>query len=108
MQKNLGGMLKGITELQRKMEAVQKEIAEASFDGEAAQGLVKVTMTGKGEITRVVIDPSVMTEDAETLSDLVVVASRKAYDAKEAMAKAKLSGIASGLMPLGLKIPGLG
>ncbi len=108
MQKNLGGMLKGITELQKRMDAVQKEIAEATFEGAAAQGMVKVTMTGKGEIKSVSIDPSVMTEDAETVADLVTVAARKAYDSKEALAKQKLSGIASGLLPMGLKIPGLG
>jgi DNA-binding YbaB/EbfC family protein len=108
MQKNLGGMLKGIAQLQRKIDAVQKEIAEASFDGEAAAGLVKVTMSGKGEITRVEINPVVMAEDAETLADLVVVAARKAYDAKEAVSKEKLAAIAPGLGSLGLKIPGLG
>lgn len=108
MQKNLGGMLKGITELQKRMDAVQKEIAETNFEGSAAQGLVKVTMTGKGEVTRVTVDPTVLTEDAETVGDLVTVAAAKAYEAKEAMAKQKLSGIASGLLPMGLKIPGLG
>lgn len=108
MQKNIGGMLKGITELQKRMDAVQKEIAEATFDGSAANGLVKVTMTGKGEIKHVHIDPSVLTEDAETVGDLVTVAAGKAYEAKEALAKSKLSGIASGLLPLGIKLPGLG
>lgn len=108
MQKNLGGMLKGITQLQARMNAVQDEIAKATFDGVAAQGLVKVTMTGKGEITRIVIDPTVMTEDADTVADLVTVAAGKAHEAKEAMAKEKLSGIATGLLPLGMKLPGLG
>lgn len=108
MQQNMGKMLKGITELQKRVEAVQNEIAQAQFDGAAANGLVKVTINGKGELKSVVIDPSVLTEDAETVGDLVVVATNKAHEAKEAMAKQKLSGLGAGLLPLGLKIPGLG
>ncbi len=108
MQKNLGSMVKGIAQLQARMDTVQKEIAAASFDGEAANGLVKATINGKGELQRVHLDPSVMTEDAETVADLVTVAFRKAFDAKEDFSKTKLAGIATGLLPMGMKLPGLG
>jgi DNA-binding YbaB/EbfC family protein len=108
MQQNMGKMLKGITELQKRVDAAQKEIGEAQFEGSAANNLVKVTITGKGEFKRVVIDPSLLTEDAETIADLVMVAGNKANEATEALAKTKLSGIAGGMLPLGLKIPGLG
>lgn len=103
-------MLKGISELQKRMAAVQTELEAASFTGESAEGIVKVTITGKGELTRVVIDPMAMTEDPETLADLVVVASRKAHAAKEVVAKEKLATLTVGALPFGLKIPmsGLG
>lgn len=108
MQKNLGGMLKTITELQKRVDKIQKEIAAQSFNGEAAQGLVKATVTGKGEVTHLTIDPTAMTEDAETLAALVLVALGKANEAKEAFSKEKLGGVASGLLPMGFKLPGLG
>lgn len=108
MSANLGKMLKGLTAMQAKMDTIQAELGAAVFEGEAAQGLVKVSVTGKGEIKRVVIDPSVLTEDADTIGDLVVVAAKKAHDAKELVAKQKLATVSSGLLPLGLKIPGLG
>jgi DNA-binding YbaB/EbfC family protein len=108
MQPNIGKMLKGMQELQRRMDTIQTELGDAVFEGEAANGLVKVSVTGKGEIKRVVIDPSVMTEDSDTVADLVVVAAKKAHDAKEVVAKQKLASVSSGLLPLGLKIPGLG
>jgi DNA-binding YbaB/EbfC family protein len=108
MQPNLGKMLKSMTELQRKMDVIQKELGDAEFEGESAQGLVKVLVTGKGEIKRVTIDPSVMTEDAGLVGDLVVVAAKKAHDAKELVAKGKLATVSAGLLPMGLKIPGLG
>lgn len=107
MQKNLGGLLKSITELQKRMETIQRELADAVYPGDAAQGLVKVEMTGKGEIKSLNIDPSVLQEDAETVADLVRVACNKAFEAKEAAAKAKLASVSSGLLPMGLKIPGM-
>ena len=105
---NIGKMLKSIQQMQSRMDTIQKELGEAEFDGDAANGLVKVTVTGKGEIVRVTLDPSVMTEDAETVSDLIVVAARKASAAKEVVAKEKLASISAGLLPMGMKLPGLG
>jgi DNA-binding YbaB/EbfC family protein len=105
---NMGKMLKGIQELQRRMDTIQAELGDAVFEGEAADGLVKVSVTGKGEIKRVTIDPAVMSEGAEMVGDLVVVAARKAHDSKEVVAKEKLASVSAGLLPLGMKIPGLG
>ena len=104
----MGKLLKGLGEMQKRMEAAQKALSEASFDGAAANGLVKVVMTGNGELKSLVIDPSVMSEDSETLADLVIVATRQAFEAKEKQAKEKLAGMASGLLPLGMKLPGFG
>jgi DNA-binding YbaB/EbfC family protein len=108
MQQNMGKMLKSLGTMQKKMDTVQQELGDAIFEGSAANGLVKVSMTGKGDIKSVKIDPAVMSEDADTVGDLVVVATRKAYEAKEVMAKQKLATISSGLLPFGMKIPGLG
>lgn len=108
MQKNLGKMMSTLAALQKKGDAIQKELAAATFEGSAADGLVRVQMSGKGELVRVTIDPSLLNEDAETLGDLVTVAGKKAYEAKEAMAKEKLASLAEGVMPFGLKVPGFG
>ena len=108
MQNNMGKLLKTIGDMQKRMEKVQAELGDAVFDGEAANGLVKVKVTGKGEIVAVTLDPAVMTEDHETVGDLIVVAARKAHEAKEKLAKEKLASITSGVLPLGMKLPGLG
>ena len=104
----MGKMMSGIAEMQKKMDVIQKELSEAVYDGDAANGLVKVQVTGKGEIKNLVLNPGLFTEDAETVADLIVVAHRKAFDAKEKHAKEKLGSIASGILPLGIKLPGLG
>jgi DNA-binding YbaB/EbfC family protein len=108
MQQNLGKLLSSLNQMQKRMDSIQAEMAAATFDAEAGGGLARVSMSGKGELLRVWLDPAVMSEDAETIADLVTVAARKAFDAKEAMAKERLGTVASGLMPLGIKLPGLG
>lgn len=108
MQQNLGKLLTSMRILQQRIDTIQKELGDAVFDGEAANGLVKVSVTGKGEILRVTLDPSVLSEDADTLGDLVVVAAKNAHSAKEAVAKEKLASVSKGVLPFGLSIPGLG
>lgn len=108
MQQGMPKMFKGLMDLQKKMDAVQQELGVAVFEGASAGGLVKVSMTGKGELKSVVIDPAVLTsEDAETVGDLIVVATRKAYEAKEEVAKSKLAAATAGVLPFGLKMPGM-
>ncbi len=107
-QKNPGKFIKMIMDLQSKMDAIQKELADAHYNGESANGLVKVTVTGKGAVTALKIDAEVLNEDAETVEALVMVAINKAVDGKEAVAKEKLAKVSAGLMPLGLKLPGMG
>lgn len=105
---NPGKLLKTIMDMQSKMDAVQKELAETNYDGSSANGLVTVKVSGKGEVSGLVIDPEVLSEDAETVADLVTIAINNASSKKEALAKEKLAKLSSGLMPLGLKLPGLG
>jgi DNA-binding YbaB/EbfC family protein len=107
-QQNLPKMLKGIAEMQKRAQAIQTEIAQMHFEGTAANSLVKATINGEGKLLKVVIDPTVLSEDAETVGDLVIVATNNAHDAKEVEAKKKLATLGAGLLPLGMKIPGLG
>ncbi|MNR71566.1 Nucleoid-associated protein [compost metagenome] len=106
--KQMGGMLKQITQLQTRVNAAQKEIAAMEFEGGAANDLVKVRVAGTGEVKRVTFDESLKNEDLETLGDLVTVAINDAHAKKEAETKRKLGGITTGLLPMGLKLPGLG
>lgn len=108
MNKNFGGMLKNIQQLQARMEQIQTELSQAVYSGDAGGGLVHVTVTGKGEMKSLKLDPSLMSESVELLEDLVLAAMNVAYTRKEAAAKEKLGGITKGALPFGMKIPGLG
>lgn len=107
-KKDMNKTIKAISEMQRRADQIQREIAEANFDGAAANGLVKVVVSGKGDVSAIKIDPTLLGEDVETLEDLLIVALQNANKDKEAFSKQKLSGLATGLLPMGFKIPGLG
>lgn len=97
--KNLLGALAAT---QAKAVAIQKDISNQTFEGQAQGGLVKAKLTGTGEMKELVLDPSLASEDMDTIAALVVAACNGAYVAKEAYAKEKLKTLGSGLGSLGL------
>ena len=68
--------------------------------------MVKVTMTGRHDVRRVDIDPSVLSEDKALLEDLLAAAVNDAVRRVEAQQKEKMSELTGGLqMPPGFKFP---
>lgn len=105
---NPGKLLSTISKMQKTMSAIQKDVESAMFDGEVSGGLVKVRVSGKGELVSIKLDSALKDEDNETVEDLIQVAFRDAYNKKEAYAKEKLKSIGGGLGSIGLGMPGLG
>ncbi|MBN8996745.1 MAG: YbaB/EbfC family nucleoid-associated protein [Rhizobiales bacterium] len=105
--KDMLGMMKQAKELQGRMQAVQEEIAALTVDGAAGGGLVTVTLTGKGEVKSLRIDPSLAKPDeVEILEDLVVAALGDARAKSEAAVAEKMRAVTGGLnLPPGLKLP---
>ena len=58
MKGGLGNLMKQAQEMQANMQKAQEEIANLEVTGESGGGLVKVTMTGRHEARRVMIDDS--------------------------------------------------
>jgi len=59
--------------------AAQVEAASRTVEGSAGGGVVRVTMTGGGEVTGITIAPAVVDpDDVEMLQDLVLAALRDA------------------------------
>ena len=58
--KDLSGLMKQAQAMQQKMTAAQAELEQLVLLGQAGDGLVKVTLRGTGQITRVDIDESLM------------------------------------------------
>lgn len=94
-------------QMQSKMQEAQAKIEETEAEGIAGAGLVAVTLKGKGELVAIKIDPSLLSDEAEIIEDLVKAAHREARknldQAMEAAMKEATAGI-GGMMP-GFKMP---
>lgn len=101
------GMMKKAEELQKKMQEMQDEAGRATVEGRSGGGLVSVTMTGKGELKGLKIDPSLFKEDdVEVLEDLIVTAHNEAKSKAEQMMQQKMAEMTQGLpLPPGMKLP---
>jgi DNA-binding YbaB/EbfC family protein len=104
--KDLMGMMKQVGQMQARVQQMQEELAGMEIDGQSGGGLVKVTLTGKGDVKKVNIDPSLIKADeAEILEDLIVAAAGDAKGKLDATLQAKMQEMAGGLpLPPGLKL----
>jgi hypothetical protein len=89
-------ILRRAREAQAKALEMQRAMAAIEIEGSAGGGLVRVTMTGKNELKRVSIDPSLLKEsEREILEDLLVAAHADAktkLEARLAEEMAKMAG----------------
>jgi hypothetical protein len=104
--KDLMGMMKQVGEMQARVQQMQEELAALEIDGQSGGGLVMVTLTGKGDLKKVRIDPSLVKPgDAEILEDLIVAAMADAKSKLDAKLQAKMQEVTGGLpLPPGLKL----
>ena len=98
---NIQQMMKQAQEMQSRL---QKQMAELKVEGNAGGGMVTVVVNGAKQLQSLKIDPEVVSkDDVEMLQDLIVAAINDAHrKADEEMAQ-KMGG----MLPPGLKIPGL-
>ena len=104
--KGINDLMQQAQQMQADMQKAQEELARAEVTGEAAAGLVIVTMTGRHDVKRVRIDDSVLSEPREVLEDLLAAAVNDAVRKVEAHNKEAMAGLASGMnLPPGFKMP---
>jgi DNA-binding YbaB/EbfC family protein len=104
--KNFAEMMKQAQALQGRMAEMQAELERTLVEGRSGGGMVVVTLSGKGDMAQVKIDPSLLKpEDAEILEDLIVAAHNDAKAKVEETMKEKMKSLTGGLpMPPGLKL----
>jgi nucleoid-associated protein EbfC len=105
--RDMMGMLSKAKEMQAKMQALQEEIGNLEATGNSGGGLVSVTLTGKGVMSALKIDPTLLKEDeAEILEDLIIAAHNEAKGKIEALMAEKTQALTAGLpLPPGFKLP---
>lgn len=106
MKGGLGQIMKQAQQMQASLQKAQEELANLEVTGEAGGGMVQVMMTGRHDVRRVSIDPTLMEDDKEMLEDLVAAAVNDAVRKVEKTTQERMSGLTAGLnLPGGMKLP---
>jgi DNA-binding YbaB/EbfC family protein len=72
---NIQKMMQQAKDMQDKMQVMQEKLGDIDVEGSSGGGMVKVTMSCKGEARRIDIDPSLLkAEEKEVLEDLIKAA----------------------------------
>ena len=105
--KNLGQLMKQAQQVQAKMAEMQEKLAAMEVEGAAGGGLVKATVTGKGELKHLKIEPSLVDpKEVEVLEDLVVAAVNDARGKIDALTADEMKKVTGGIpLPPGMKLP---
>jgi len=105
--KNLGDRMKQVQAMQSKMADMQAKLETATVTGQSGGGLVTVTLTGKGAMSGLNVDASLLKEDEkEILEDLIVAAHADAKAKSEALMAEEMKSVTGGVaLPPGMKLP---
>jgi nucleoid-associated protein EbfC len=106
MKGGLGNLMRQAQQMQETMQKAQAELADIEVTGESGAGMVKVTLNGRHEAKKVLIEPKLLAEEKDMLEDLLVAAVNDAVRKVAARTQEKYSGLMSGLnLPPGMKLP---
>ncbi len=105
--KNIGQIMKQAQQMPTKMAELQEQLAGLEVSGSSGGGMVQVTMSGKGELRGVKIDPSLANpDDVEVLEDLIMAAANDAKSKVEARVQEEMQKLTGGLqLPPGMQLP---
>ena len=101
------GLMKQAQAMQAKMQEMHAELERIEVEGQAGGGMVRVTMTAKGQMKGLAIDDQLLKADEKViLEDLIVVAHEDARKNAERLMEEKMKGVTAGLaLPPGMKLP---
>ena len=105
--KNLAGLMKQASQMQAKMEEMQSKLEAMEIEGAAGAGMVTITLSGKGDLRRIKLDPKLADpSEMEMLEDLIIAAHAEAKRHLEERTSAEMQSVTGGLnLPPGMKLP---
>lgn len=105
--KNMAKMMQQAQKMQSKMQEFQDGLSELEIFGTSGGGMVNVVISGKADLKKIDIDPSLVDpEDKEVLEDLIVAAMADAKAKMEAEVNKRMSEITGGMqLPPGMSLP---
>lgn len=106
MKNPLASMMQQAQRIQENYVKAQEELAELRVEAESGAGLVKLCMNGKREVISMHIDPSLLSDDRDMLTDLVMAAFNDGIHKVARIKQEKMADVTGGFeMPAGLKLP---
>ncbi|MDD1620507.1 MAG: YbaB/EbfC family nucleoid-associated protein [Methylococcaceae bacterium] len=106
MKNALAGIMQQAQKMQDNFKKAQEELEAIEILGESGGGLVTILMTGKREVRKVSIDPSLIGDDKDMLEDLVAAAINDAVHKVGKMKKEKMADVTAGIpIPPGFQMP---
>lgn len=84
-------LMKQAQKMQEDLKRAEEELNDATVEGAASGGLVRVTVNGKKEVQGITIDKNAVDpDDVEMLEDLVMAAIHSAYEKADELSNDKL------------------
>jgi nucleoid-associated protein EbfC len=107
MMRDMLGLMKQAQAMQAKMQEMQAELERIEVEGQAGGGMIRVTLTAKGQMKALAIDDQLLNTDNKVmLEDLILVAHEDARKKAERLLEEKMKGMTGGLaLPPGMKLP---
>ena len=103
MAKGMGGMMKQVQKMQKKMMELQGALEQERVEGSVGGGMITVVANGRQDILEIKIQPDVVDpDDVEMLEDLILAAIHQAQQRAQEMMNKEMGQITGGV-----QIPGL-
>ncbi|MDR3407498.1 MAG: YbaB/EbfC family nucleoid-associated protein [Methylovirgula sp.] len=99
-------LMKQAQAMQAKFQEAQAELERIEVEGQSGGGLVRITLTAKGLLKGLSLDPSLLKpDDKEMLEDLIVAAYDDARKKADRLMEERMKSLTAGLpIPPGLKL----
>jgi len=93
--------MKGLFEMQKKMQEIKRQLENTNFDIQSSDGLVKITMNGSQEVKEIVIKDNLGESEKAHLSSSLKDTFNRAIKRSQEVAAQKMKDVT------GFNIPGL-
>ena len=101
--KDLGSLMKQAQAMQQKLQDAQARLAATVIEGSSGGGMVKVSLSGSGEMRAATIDESLLQPgEGEVLADLIVAAHADAKRKLDQTQAEMMKDVAGPLAGMGL------
>ena len=103
--KDFTDLMSQAKKMQEKMKDTQEALKKIVVEGVSGGNTVKITMNGDGELKKIFLDDSLLSEQKEVLEDLIVAAHNSAKSQLKIKTTEEISKVTGGFGIPGFKWP---